>query len=136
MLHIYPSRTFLFLAKFHIFSRSEKSWGGQKIVKFRLKSRCRPKKCLVFIFLFWMHIYTSRQNFFASTKISYLQPLRKIMGGTKNVNFRLKNRRRTKKLLILDFFILMHIYLSRRKFFVSTKISYLQPFREIMGGPE
>ena len=28
----------------------------------------------------------------------------------------------------------MHIYSSRRNFFVFTKISYLQPFREIMGG--
>ena len=28
----------------------------------------------------------------------------------------------------------MHIYPSRRNFFVLTKISYLQPFREIMGG--
>ena len=31
-------------------------------------------------------------------------------------------------------FFAVHIYLSRRIFFVITKISYLQPFREIMGG--
>ena len=30
----------------------------------------------------------------------------------------------------------MHIFTSRENFFVITKISYLQPFREIMGGPE
>ena len=34
----------------------------------------------------------------------------------------------------LDFFFLLHIYTSRRNFFVFIKISYLQPFREIMGG--
>ena len=33
-----------------------------------------------------------------------------------------------------DFFFLLHIYTSRRNFFVVIKISYLQPFREIMGG--
>jgi len=30
--------------------------------------------------------------------------------------------------------LLLHIYSSRRNFFVFNKISYLQPFREIMGG--
>ena len=30
--------------------------------------------------------------------------------------------------------MLLHIYSSRRNFFVFTKISYLQPFIEIMGG--
>ena len=29
---------------------------------------------------------------------------------------------------------MLHIYTSRRNFFVIIKISYLQPFREIMGG--
>ena len=28
----------------------------------------------------------------------------------------------------------LHIYISRRNFFVFIKITYLQPFREIMGG--
>ena len=34
------------------------------------------------------------------------------------------------------FFLLLHIFTSRRNFFVFIKISYLQPFREIMGGQE
>ena len=34
----------------------------------------------------------------------------------------------------LDLFSLLHIYTSRYNFFVVIKISYLQPFREIMGG--
>ena len=39
-----------------------------------------------------------------------------------------------KKLLFSDLFFLLHISTSRRNFFVFTKISYLQPFREIRGG--
>ena len=34
----------------------------------------------------------------------------------------------------LEFSFLLHIYPSRRNLFVFTKISYLQPFREIMEG--
>ena len=44
------------------------------------------------------------------------------------------NRQRPKKWLLSKFSLLLHIYSSRRNFFVCTKISYLQPFREIMGG--
>ena len=32
------------------------------------------------------------------------------------------------------FSVLLHIYSSKRNFFVFIKFSYLQPFREIMGG--
>ena len=62
-----------------------------------------------------MKIYSSSEpwDFFAGRK--------KIARGRKN-----------------DFFSklssLLHIYLSRLNFFVFIKISYLQPFREIMGG--
>ena len=45
-----------------------------------------------------------------------------------------KNRHRPKKLLFSKFSLLLHIYPSRQNFFVITKISYLQPFREIMWG--
>ena len=34
----------------------------------------------------------------------------------------------------LDFFVLLHIYPSRRNFLVFINFSYLQPFREIMRG--
>ena len=45
-----------------------------------------------------------------------------------------KNHQRPKKQLFSKFSSLLHIYLSRRNFFVLIKISYLQSFREIMGG--
>ena len=41
-----------------------------------------------------------------------------------------------KKWLFRIFFLLLHIYTSRHNFFVFIKISYLQPFREIMGDKE
>ena len=34
----------------------------------------------------------------------------------------------------MDFFFLLHIYTSRHNFFVFNKISYLQPFKEIVRG--
>ena len=38
---------------------------------------------------------------------------------------------------IADFFLLLHIYLPiETELFCFTKISYLQPFREIMGGQQ
>ena len=85
-------------------------------------------------FSFLLHIYPSRRPFFVFIKISYLQPFREIMGDKEYENFRLKWRRRPKKWLFFGFFFLLHIYTSRRNFFVFIKISYLQPFREIMGG--
>ena len=50
LLHIYS--TFLFLPKFHIFSRLEKSWGDKEYENFRLKWRRRPKKWFFFGFFF------------------------------------------------------------------------------------
>ena len=43
-----------------------------------------------------------------------------------------KNVLGAEKMTFFGFFFIA----SRRNFFVFTKISYLQPFREIMGGPE
>ena len=43
---------------------------------------------------------------------------------------------RKKKYFFKNFFLLLHIFTSRRNFFGITKITYLQPFRKIMGGPE
>jgi len=47
------------------------------------------------------------------------------------------NRNKSPEAKQMTFFkifnLLLHIYSSRRNFFVFNKISYLQPFREIMG---
>ena len=51
--------TFLFLPKFHIFSRLEKSWGDKKYENFRLKWRRRPKKWLFFGIFFYKYIAKS-----------------------------------------------------------------------------
>ena len=82
-----------------------------------------------------LHIYSSRRNFFVFIKISYLQPFREIMGGQRIRKFSAKMTPQAKKMTFFRiFFLLLHIFTSRRNFFVITKISYLQPFREIMGG--
>ena len=75
--------TFLFLPKFHIFSRLEKSCGDKQNFNFRLKTTPQAKKWLFSKFSFQLHIYPSRRNFFVLTKCSYLQPFREIMGGQK-----------------------------------------------------
>ena len=81
-----------------------------------------------------LHIYSSRRNIFVLTKISYLQPFREIMGGQRIRKFSAKMTPQAKKMTFFRIFsLLLHIYTSRRNFFVAIKISYLQPFREIMG---
>ena len=95
------------------------------------------EKWLFSKFSLLLHIYSSRRNFFVFTKISYLQPFREIMGGQTKLQFSTKNDATgQKKWLFSIFFLLSHIYTLRRNFFVFIKISYLQPFREIMGGQE
>ena len=72
---------------------------------------------------------------FCVTKISYLQPFREIMGGQTKLQFSTKNDATGQKNdLFRIFFLLLHILTSRQNFFVLIKFSYLQPFREIMGG--
>ena len=57
------------------------------------------------------------------------------MGDKQNFNFRLKMTTQAKKMNFFRiFFLLLHIYTSRCSFFVFNKITYLQPFREIIGG--
>ena len=97
-------------------------------------NRQRTKKWLFSKFSLLLHICLSRRNFFVFTKISYLQPFREIMGGQRIRKFSAKMTPQAKKMTF--FFLLLHIYTSRRNFFVFIKISYLQPFREIMGGQE
>ena len=77
LLHIYPSREFfLFLSKFHIFSRSEKSWGGgQTKHQFSAKNDSADRKNYFFRNSFLLHIHQLRRNFFVFSKIAYLQPL-------------------------------------------------------------
>ena len=97
----------------------------------------RPEKWLFSNLSLLLHIYSTKRNFFVVIKFSYLQPFREIMGGQTKRQFSTKNDATgQKKRLFSDFFLLLHIFTSRRKNFVITKISYLQPFREIMGGPE
>ena len=48
----YRDETFLFLSKFHIFSRSEKSWGDKQNVNFRLKTTRQAKKMTIYEILF------------------------------------------------------------------------------------
>ena len=101
------------------------------------------EKMTFFNFFLLLHIYSSRRNFFVFTKISYLQPFREIMGGQRIRKFSAKMTPQAKKMTFFrkffsEFFrkfsLLLHIYTLRRNFFVFNKISYLQPFREIMGG--
>ena len=79
-----------------------------------------------------LHIQT---QLFIPIKISYRQLFREIMGGQRIRTFSAKMTPQAKKMTFFRiFFLLLHIFTSRRNFFVFTKISYLQPFREIMGG--
>ena len=57
--------------------------GGQTKRQFSAKNDATGQKNILFEISFLMHIYPSRQNFFVFTKISYLQPFRDFMGGTK-----------------------------------------------------
>ena len=99
------NETFLSLSNFHIFSRSEKSWGDKQNVNFLLKWRHRPKKKTFFGFFFLLlHIFTSRRNFFVSTKISYLQPFREIMGGQRIRKFSAKMTPQAKKMTFFRIF--------------------------------
>jgi len=74
LLHIYTSRrNFLLPSKFHIFSRSEKSWGDKEYENFRLKWHRRPKKWLFFGFFFSLahlnieaQLFCFYQNFISS----------------------------------------------------------------------
>ena len=56
------------------------------------------------------------------------------MGDKQNVNFLKKMTPQAKKIFFFEiFFSVAHLPIEM-KFFVITKISYLQPFIEIMGG--
>ena len=95
------------------------------------------QKMTFFEISFLLHIYLSRRNFFVFNKISYHQPFREFMGGGKqNVNYPLKMTPQAKKMTFFGFFFLLHIFTSIRNFFVITKITYIQPLREIMGDKE
>ena len=79
--HLLIETKLFFLSNFHIYSRSEKSWGDKKNLNFLLKMTLQAKKNDFFRIFFLLHIFMSRRNFFVITKISYLQPFREIMGG-------------------------------------------------------
>ena len=84
LLHIYTSRrNFLFPSKFHIFSRSEKSWGDKEYENFRLKTTPQAKKIIFFEIFFsvaHLHVKTKLfsfyQNFISST-------VQRFHGGTR-----------------------------------------------------
>jgi len=51
-----------------------------------------------------LHIYSSKQNFFVLTKISYLQPFREIMGGQRIRFFSAKMTPQAKKMTFFRIF--------------------------------
>ena len=118
--------TFLFLPKFHIFSRLEKSWGDKEYENFRLKWRHRPKKWVFFgFFLSFTHLHIEAQ-LFISIKISYLLPFREIMGYKQNVNFQLKMTPQAKKMTFFEIFFFCCTSTHRDEtFFSFIKFSYL-----------
>jgi len=79
-----------------------------------------------FGFLFETKLFVFYQYF----KSSAVQ--RNHGGGTKR-QFSSKKSPQAEKLNFWDFSLLLHIYPSRRIFFVFIKISYLQPFRKSLG---
>ena len=90
---------------------------------FTKKNRQRPEKWLFSKFSLLLHIYSSRRNFFVFTKISYLQPLREIMGGQTKRQFSTKNDATGQKNdFFWFFFLLLHISTSRRNFFCFYQI--------------
>ena len=80
--------TFLLLPKFHIFSRSEKSWGDKEYENFRLKWRRRPKNdffsdfffsCTsthqgaTFLFLSKFHIFSRSEKSWGDKEKRYIE---------------------------------------------------------------
>ena len=96
--------TFLFLSKFHIFSRSEKSWGDKNTKKYRLKWRRRPKKWLFFGFFFPLaHLHIEAQLFcFYQNLIS--SAVQRYHGGQNSVTTNKQqttNKQRTPRTIII-----------------------------------
>ena len=78
------NETFLFLSNFHIFSRSEKSWGGQTNVNFRLKMPPQAKKITFFGFFFFCCTSSRRdETFLLLPKIHIFSRLEKSWGDQK-----------------------------------------------------
>ena len=108
--HLYIQKKLFCLYQFFISSAVQRNYGGdKKNVNFRLKMTPQAKKMTFSKFSFQLHIYLSRQNVFVFIKISYLQPFREIMWGTKNVNCRLIKSPQAEKMTFLDFSFLLHI---------------------------
>ena len=94
-LHIYISRRkFFAFNKISYLQPFREIIGGQRIQKFRLKWRRRPKKWLFFgFFFFLLHIYTSRRNFFAFIKNFISSAVQRNHGGTRKKALHRTNER-------------------------------------------
>ena len=103
------------------------------VINYYEKNYQSPKKWLFSKFSLQLQIFSSKRTFFAFIKVSYLQPFKEIMGGQRIRTFSAKMTTQAKKMTFFRIFFLLHIYTSRCNFYVLIKISYLQPFREIMG---
>jgi len=79
--------------------------------------------------LFRFHIFTLKQNFLVFIKISYLQ---RFLFSRKNNNFGEKKSPQVEKITFRIFFV-AHLPIEKKLF---IKFSYLQWFREIMGGQD
>ena len=89
----------------------------------------------IYFFFFLLHIYLSRRNFFNLSKFHIFSLPEISWGGTKKRKFSAKNDATgRKKDFRRIFFLLLHIYPLSQNFFYFIKISYIQPFRDFMGG--
>ena len=131
----YRGANFLLLSKYHIFSRSEKS-GGTKDTKISAKMTPQAKKMTFFRVFFLSYTSTHRGATFLLLSKFHIFSRSEKLWGDKGYKISAKMTSQAKKRLYSDFFFLLHIYTLRRNFFVFIKISYLQPFREIIGGQE
>ena len=107
LLHIYPSRRiFLFLLKFHIFSHSEKSWGGQTKRQFSAKNDAAGQNNdFLRIFCFCCTSTHRDATFLFLSKFHVFNHSEKSWGGDKkNVNFRLKMTQQAEQITFFGFF--------------------------------
>jgi len=91
LLNNYISRrNFLFPSKFHIFSRSEKSWGDKEYENFRLNDAAGQKMTFFRIFFFCCTSTHRDETFLFLPKFHIFSRLEKSWGDKEYENFRLK----------------------------------------------
>ena len=104
--------TFLFLAKFHIFSRLDKSWGDKQNVNFRLKTTPQAKKitfsgffsCCIstyrdefFLFLSKFHIFNRSEKSWGDKEKRYIEQQQRRTNDERTTNERTTNDERRRR---------------------------------------